>query len=147
MKTRTTRLLAVTGLAVLSLGALTGCTALRDAVYQEASHEFATAADVVQQWDKTAPWLPSDATEIATRETTDGDVASLIARSGAELDPALCAQTDRRSAPTFPLEGAPDVFALDTVWACGAWAVVATDNGWFGWTPSNPGEQDASPAS
>jgi hypothetical protein len=142
----TTRPLA---LALLSLAALslTGCSAIEDAVHREATHEFATASDVAENWDKSAPWLPADASGIVTHQTTDGDIASLIATSAAALDPAACAEVERRSAPTFPLPGSPDVYGLDTVYACGAWAVVRTDDGWFGWTPSNPGEQEQSPSS
>jgi len=31
------------------------------------------------------------------------------------------------------------------VFACGSWAMIPTDDGWYGWTPSAPGEHDVTP--
>lgn len=131
--------------AAFLLASLTGCSGIGDALRQETSHEFATKDQMVEQWAKEAPWLPSDATSILTREATEGDPASLTAVSGTELDPAQCVEVERASAPTFALENTPDVYKIDRVFACGSWAVVATDDGWYGWTPNDPDEQAQSP--
>lgn len=132
--------------AILLLTSLTGCSAVSDALYGEASHEFSSHDQMVEQWSKEAPWLPADASSILIREKTDGDPASLTADSATPLDPELCGEVERRSASTFALDNTPDVFKIDRVYACGDWAVVATDDGWYGWTPNHPDEQAQSPA-
>lgn len=132
--------------AAVLLVSLTGCSGIGDALRQEASHEFATRDQLVKEWGKDAPWLPDDATSIVTRESTAGDPASVTSGSATGLDPSLCAETERRSAPTFALEDTPDVYKIDRIFACGEWAVVATDDGWYGWTPNHPDERAQSPA-
>ena len=141
-RTATTATLA----ALLLLVPLAGCSAVSDVMHREAAHEFATRAELVDGWGKTAPWLPADATAILTRESTAGDPAVLSAAGAADLDPAQCVEVDRRSAPVFSLEGAPDVYKTDRVYACGDWAVIVTDDGWYGWTPNHPDEKAPSPA-
>ncbi|MFS0866190.1 hypothetical protein AB3M83_02495 [Microbacterium sp. 179-B 1A2 NHS] len=143
---RTRTALAAAPLAAALLLPLAGCSAVGDLLQQEASHTFATRADLDRQWGKDARWLPTDATAITTHESTAGDPASLTAASEATLDPARCAEVDRQSAPVFTLEGTPDVYKVDQVFACGDWAVIATDDGWYGWTPNHPDEQAQSPA-
>lgn len=144
-----TRIAAATAslAALLFLVPLTGCSAVSGIMQREAAHEFATRAELVDGWDKTAPWLPADATAIATRESTTGDPAVLSAVGASALDPAQCAEVDRQSAPVFSLDGAPDVYKTDRVFACGDWAVIVTDDGWYGWTPNHPDEKAQSPAS
>lgn len=147
MNTRTVLRAAALG-ALLTPVALvaTGCTSLVDElVHKEKDLTFADRAALRDGWRGDAGWVPADATEITGTASTDSAVAAILVQSREELDPALCAQTSRRSAPVFALEGAPDVFEMDTVYACGEWAVVATDGGWLGWTPSNPAEEAASP--
>lgn len=144
-RSRAGRATAPLAAAVLPI-ALTGCSGIGDTLRHEASHEFATKDQLVEQWAKEAPWLPSDATSIVTREATDGDPASLTAVSDTDLDPTQCAEVERASAPTFALEDTPDVYKIDRLFACGAWAVVATDDGWYGWTPNDPDEQAESPS-
>ena len=133
--------------AALVLVTLTGCADIQDAVQRQASGEFATRAELVQDWKKQAPWLPADAQSIITRESTITDEASLTTLSDADLDPAQCAEVERRSAPLFTLEHAPDVYKIERAFACGDWSVVATDDGWYGWTPNHPAEKAQSPAS
>ena len=48
--------------------------------------------------------------------------------------------------PVFAADWAPEDVYVDDVFACGDWAVMATDDGWFGWTPSAPGEQEVAPS-
>lgn len=135
--------LATTAVAAL---ALTGCTSLQEAIRDESSGTYADAAALDAAWDKTAPWLPDDASGISMHQTVNGDPASLLIASDSDLDPTQCAEVDRQSAPTFTIDDAPNVFTIDTVYACGDWAVVPTDDGWYGWTPNDPDEKAASPA-
>ncbi len=126
---------------------LSGCSIVDEVLYHERSVEFATAAELTTGWAGSAPWVPDDATDIRLREKTEGDVATIILTSAeTELDPAVCVGVERRSAPVFAVEEAPDVFKLDEVQACGDWAVMPAAGGWFGWTPNHPDEQAASPS-
>lgn len=132
--------------AALLLVTLTGCATIGDVFTRQASHAFATRDELAREWTKEAPWLPADAEAIVTRESTAGDPASLIAISGEALSAELCTEVERQSAPHFTLEGAPDIYKIDRVFACGDWAVAATDDGWYGWTPNHPAEKRQSPA-
>ncbi|GAA1941495.1 hypothetical protein GCM10009775_36610 [Microbacterium aoyamense] len=138
-------LLTVISAATVAL-ALTGCSAIEGAVYQRHS---ATYDDVGALADSelTADWIPSDATNIRTVASTrekSTDVVVLL-DSAATLDPTVCAEIDRQSGPTLAIDGAPDVYALDTAFACGEWTVAQADGGWYGWTPNHPDEQAQSP--
>ena len=135
--------LAATAVAALSL---TGCTSIQQAIQDESSGTYADADALAENWNKTAPWLPDDASEISMHQTVNGDPASLLLTSDADLDLSQCAEVERQSAPTFAIEGAPNAYKIDTVYACGDWAVVPTDDGWYGWTPNDPDEKAASPA-
>ncbi|MFC0680913.1 hypothetical protein ACFFGH_24045 [Lysobacter korlensis] len=126
---------------------LTGCAALMDQLENEASTQFDSTADLEKNWGKAAPWLPSDATGIQTHESTAGDPAILSAKSVAPLEPSVCAETERHSAPAFQEEWSPSNVFVDRVYACGDWTVIPTEDGWFGWTPNDPDEKAASPAS
>jgi hypothetical protein len=141
--------IAVTLISALALS-LSGCTAIVDFVHHEAEAHFDDATALAKGWDKAATviaWLPDGATSIDTRESTQGDVAIMRFDSATPLDPALCAQTERRSLSSFDASWAPsDVVKETSVWACGTWALIPTDDGWFGWTPSAPDEQAAVPA-
>lgn len=139
----------------LALGAIlipaallaTGCSSLVDRVlYNENHFSFDDAAALEKGLEQDVPWVPADATHITGTVSTDATNGAVLLRSDADLDPEICAETARRSAPVYALDGAPDVFEMDTVYACGAWSVVATDDGWLGWTPSHPDEAAASPA-
>jgi hypothetical protein len=142
MKKTRTVLLAI--LATISIAALTGCASIQGALQKESAAEFDTAADIADEWDKSAPWLPEDATDIRIHQASEGDPAVLLSTSDAELDPSLCVEVERQSAATFTVDGAPDSYAADNVFACGDWAVIPADNGWYGWTPNHPDEKAAS---
>jgi hypothetical protein len=142
---RTTLTLALAATAVSGL-VLTGCTSIQQAIRDESSGTYADADALAENWNKSAPWLPDDASDISMHQTVNGDPASLLITSDADLDLAQCAEVERQSAPTFAIEGAPDAYKIDTVYACGDWAVVPTDDGWYGWTPNDPDEKAASPA-
>jgi len=140
----TSRLFALS-LATLANGAvLSGC-AIGDTLNNERVSEFATASDLRAEWAKSADWLPADATDIRTRETPDAEPAVLAATSSTPLDPSLCVEVERLSGPVFSVDDAPNTY-VDTVFACGAWAVIPTESGWYGWTPNHPDEQAASAA-
>ncbi|WP_217176984.1 hypothetical protein [Streptomyces sp. AC495_CC817] len=135
--------------AVLLPAALlaTGCSSLVDRVlYKEIELSFDDRDALVKGWDQEAPWVPADASHITGTASVDGTNAAVLLRSDADLDPELCAETSRRSAPVYALTDAPAVYEMDTVFACGDWSVVATDDGWLGWTPNHPEEAAASPA-
>lgn len=129
-------------LALASLAALSGC-AIGDTLYIETESEFASSAELAADWSKSASWLPDDATDIRIREAQKADSAVLLATTSSELDPALCVETERRSAPMFTVDGAPDAYT-DRAFACGDWTVIPSDDGWYGWAPSHPDEQAAS---
>jgi hypothetical protein len=130
-------------IAAISVVSLAGCASIKDQLQNESSVEFATATEVATEWDKTAPWLPEDATDIQIRQSAEGDPAVLLSTSDAALDPSLCVETERKSAPTFTEDWSPDSY-VDTIFACGDWAVIPTDTGWYGWTPNHPDEKAAS---
>jgi hypothetical protein len=142
---KTSALLAVPLVAV-ALISLSGCAVL-DVVRHETGGTFDTTMDLTNHWDKSAPWVPADSSDIQTRESTQGDPAILRAVTTSELDPALCVEVERQSGPSFEQDWSVDPYAVDTVWACGDWAVIPTDDGWYGWTPSHPDEKAQSPSS
>lgn len=129
-------------IAAVSVVALTGCAGIKDALQNESSVDFGTTAELTAQWGKSAPWLPEDATGIRIHQSVKGDPAILLSTSASELDPSLCVETVRKSAATFSEEWSPDSY-VDTVFACGDWAVIPTDTGWYGWTPNHPDEKAA----
>lgn len=135
----------ILALGVLAAFGLTGCTAIAEQLHHEASHTFSSTTDLAGNWNRSVPWLPADATEIRTHESTTGDPAILRADTKTKLDPARCAEIDRQSAPTFDEPWSPKSVYVDKVWVCGDWAVIPTDNGWFGWTPVDPDEKALSP--
>lgn len=138
-------LLLLAALSALAVTALTGCTPILDTLQNEATRSYPSSAELVDQWSKAAAWLPDDATQISIRETPDADPAVLLASSATALDPGLCVEVERQSAPVFSVDGAPEPF-VDRVFACGDWAVIPTDVGWYGWTPNHPDEKAASDA-
>ncbi|SEO02502.1 hypothetical protein [Cryobacterium luteum] len=140
------QLLPVLTTAALTTLALTGCSNIADQVQREKSLEFASVPILTEEWDQSADWLPADATQISVREAASGTgPAILAATTDAELDPAQCAETDRQSAPTYSADWAPDDVYVDRIFACGDWAVIETDSGWYGWTPNDPDEKAESP--
>jgi hypothetical protein len=138
--------LALLPVVAIAAVALTGCSAVTDLLYKESESTFFDAAELRSDWGKadSVAWLPDDATDISIRESTEGDPA--VMRFSSVDGPADCVETDRLSIPVFVDEWTPDdddIVKIDTVWACGDWAVAAIDGYWLGWTPSAPGEQEA----
>lgn len=137
-----TSTLALAAAGILTLGtALAGCSAIDEIAYKQKSEMFDTAAALAES-GVNAPWVPADASGIRVTRTTvsgAGD-ASVLVDSEADLDPALCTEVDRQSAPVYDVEGAPNALKADTVFACGAWSVMPADGGWYGWAPNHPDE-------
>ncbi|MBX9472046.1 hypothetical protein [Microcella sp.] len=133
------RFVPLTLVALVSAAALTGCS-IGDALNNERVSEFSTTTELSQNWERTAPWLPNDATGIRIRETPDAAPAVLLATSSADLDPSVCVETERLSGPVFSVDGAPNPYT-DSAYACGDWTVIPSADGWYGWTPNHPDEQ------
>jgi len=133
----------ILGIAVAaSLGlALSGCV-LADVLQKEMASSYGSTDALDEQWGKSAPWLPADSADIEVRESTRSEHAVLQATTEAGLDPASCTLTERESLWTYSVDWAPQTLP-DEVWACGDWAVVETDDGYFGWTPNSDGEAAA----
>ena len=141
------RFLPIAAVGILALS-LTGCSAVTDLLHNETESEFADRAAFEKDWPRasSAEWLPDDAQLIHVRQSGDGTVAIIGFASASELDAEQCVETDRMSAPSFTDDWAPSEVFVDRVFACGDWAAMPTDDGWFGWTPSAPGEQEVTPA-
>ena len=139
------RILPVVALALPFAIALSGCSVIDEVAHKMRTEHFDTAAELGDDWEGDASWLPSDATDIRIRESTINDTAVLLATSDADLDPAVCTPVSRQSAPAYSMEDTPDVYAADRVYACGVWTVMASGDGWYGWNPSHPDEQAQSP--
>lgn len=141
------RALSFALLVAIPLGmVLTGCSLIDGFNPKERSVSYDTAAEVTDQWKGDAPWLPADATDIEIRESTLDGTAVLLAASDANLDPELCASVPRQSAPAYRVDGSPDPYKAKEIFVCGTWAVMASDDGWFGWNPNHPDEAAQSPA-
>lgn len=136
------RPLPLTLVTLVSTAALTGCS-LGDTLNNERVSEFSSTTALADDWEKSAPWLPSDATGIRIRETPDAAPAVLLATSSTDLDPGTCVETERLSSPVFSVDDSPSPYT-DLAFSCGDWTVIPTDDGWFGWTPNHPDERAAS---
>jgi hypothetical protein len=127
---------------------LTGCAAIMDVVHSESESHFDDGAALFDSGALSAneaTWLPTDASDITVRESTKSDVTA-TAVIGFSSTSALigCELTDRMSLPSYAVEWGPkdtEIVAETIVQSCGDWVFIATDDGWFGWTPSAPGEK------
>lgn len=121
---------------------LTGCTVYEELVHQQSTHTFDDLAAFRAEAEVDAPWLPADATDITVRTSTSeksDDVVILL--TGESPLAGDCADVERRSAPVWTLDDAPDPYATKTVFACGDWSVIPAEDGWFGWTPNSDAER------
>ena len=136
--------LALAGAAAL---ALSGCAVVDELVYHQRSSSHESVAGVPDSSPANAVWVPDDSRSIRVTESTrsDAPTAVILLTSSAPLDPQVCTEVDRRSAPSYTIDGAPDVYKASTVFACGEWSVVPSEDGWFGWTPNHPDEQEQAP--
>ncbi|KAA9136128.1 hypothetical protein [Microbacterium caowuchunii] len=144
-RTGTVALLA--SFAALTVG-LSGCSVVDELVYHQRSATFQTSADAPDSSVAHAGWVPKDASDIRIVESTRPDAtnASILLSSASPLDPGICVEIDRQSGSTYSIEGAPDPYAAERVFTCGEWSVIPSEDGWFGWTPNSPDEQDQAPS-
>lgn len=148
--TRIKTLPLLAGAATLALGGtlLTGCGAIDGLVHGYSTSTYDTADAMAEAMDDRVAWLPGDATDVVVVKSASADEPHVVisVASEEELDEEHCVEVERRSAPVWEVDGAPDVYAMDRVFACGDWSVVPSDTGWLGWTPNSPGERDAAVA-
>ncbi|MCP2030671.1 hypothetical protein L1277_000735 [Okibacterium sp. HSC-33S16] len=123
---------------------LTGCSAL-GVLGKQSTASFDDVHALSQSSAVHPEWVPDDATKITLLTSTmeDAEDAVLLLQSGSALASDECIEVPRRSAPSWIPDGAPNVYELESVFACGDWTVAPTadDAGWFGWTPNAPGER------
>jgi len=139
--------LAAPALIIVGLVSLTGCSAYDSLVHKHATSTFDDAKAFNAASEVDADWIPADATEITVRTSTmekASDAVILLTSASALADD--CAEVERRSAPAWVLDEAPDPYVAKTVFACGDWSVMATDSGWYGWTPNSDEERNATSA-
>ena len=140
--------LLAAGLLTAAL-ALQGCGVVENIAHKKHSSTFPTVTALQQESDLDIAWMPGDATDIRVVQSTlagASDASVLLTSTTNTLDPEICAEVDRRSGPSYAIEGAPSVYASATVFACGDWSVIAASDGWFGWTPNASAEAARSPA-
>jgi len=140
----------ILALAAIPLLALTGCSAIMDVVNSESESHFDDGGALFDSRVLTAneaTWLPTDAADITVRTSTKTDVtATAVIGFASDSELVGCAPTERLSMPSYNVEWGPDdddIAKTDTVTSCGDWVFIPTDDGWFGWTPSAPGERRA----
>jgi len=141
--------LALAALATLTAGALTGCSVVDELAYRQSKSDYATLAEAPDTSLAHADWVPADATDIHIVETNRADAvetAAVLVTSSSALDPTVCAPTERLSSAAYSIEGAPDPYKAKDAFACGDWTVIASTDGWFGWTPNSPTEAEHSPS-
>jgi hypothetical protein len=129
---------------------LAGCSAIMDVARGETEVHGESAAELVASKALTADqieWMPSDASDITMRLSTKSpDTTHAVIAFASDSELAGCAPTERLSLPVYNVEWGPDDEALvkvTEVTSCGDWVFVPTAEGWFGWTPSAPGEKTA----
>lgn len=130
-------------LLVLAVASLSGCSMVEEQFNKQRSSSFASVDEAPAASAAHESWVPADATDIHIVEATleGAEDASILFTSGSPLDPALCSEVPRLSGPSYTIDGAPDSFSTDTVFACGDWSVIASETGWFGWAPNHPDER------
>ena len=122
---------------------LAGCSSIADGLHDLHTEAFVDRDAAEAGWVgvDVPEWLPADATEIRTTATNDETNAVIAVTS--EGEPIGCETAQRVS---LPFDGRYGGFesgdALpDEVLRCGAYEVVATDDGWLGWfTATEPGQ-------
>lgn len=132
-KITSTRLLFAPAAAILVVGGLAACSVVEGAT----SGSVTSTAETRETLSGEIPaWIPDDATGITRVEGARGDAASILLISSSDLNASSCEAVPRVSAPTVQVEDAPDVYSEDEVFSCGEWAVVPSEDGWYGWTPA-----------
>jgi len=109
--------LAVAGVAAL---ALSGCAVIDELAHHQRSSSYEDLAAAPESSPARAEWIPDDARSIRITESTRPDAAAVVlVTSSSSLDPGVCTEASRQSAPSYAIDGAPDVYTFDTVFACG----------------------------
>jgi hypothetical protein len=126
---------AVAGLAAIFF-LLAGCALVNDVAYGRSESTSANPVELAQARGDAVEWMPEDARGISRVASTREDgVESLLFTSATA--PTGCTPTERLSAPTMDVEGAPDVYAIGQVQVCGDWVVAAADDDvYYAWTPA-----------
>lgn len=137
-------LLAASALIVVGALSLSGCSAFDSIVHKQSTSTFDDAAAFAKGAGVDADWIPADSSQITVRTSTveKAEDAVILLISASDLADA-CTEVERQSAPSWTLDGAPDPYKAKTVFVCGDWSVMATDGGWYGWTPNSDGERAA----
>ena len=135
------RYLAVSAAAIAGAIALSGCSAVDEIAYKQRSLEFVDQSALAADGTRKIAWVPSDGTGIKIVESTVASDAALLVTSSSDLDQTMCLPHARLSAPSYTMEGAPDVYAISDAFVCGDWTVVPTEDGWYGWTPNSESER------
>ncbi|MFC7431359.1 MULTISPECIES: hypothetical protein [unclassified Agrococcus] len=130
-----TRLASAATASIAALLLLAGCASLTDGMHGVHTEAFVDRDEAEDGWVGVAmpAWLPADATEIRTTATEDETNAVIAVTSDAE--PIGCETTDRVSLPFDGRYGGIDAGdgLPEQVLRCGAYEVVATEDGWLGW--------------
>jgi hypothetical protein len=131
---------------VIALGAALDLSGVFRFGHHLSTTTYATRSELIKEWDKSAPWLPNDATGIQIKEVKEYgptfDPAILRSTSHSSLNPALCVQASRLSSPAFTAPWSPGT-NVPKVFVCGDWDVIPTEDGWFGWTKNSQRERAA----
>ncbi len=136
MKKNTKRTYVAAALLVSGATLLSGCASISDLLSREITSHYDDSSSLAEA-DAALGWVPDDSTDITVRTPTDTDsgIAVISLTSESEL-PSTCVEAPRRSAPILTLEGRPDIYKASTVMVCGDWSVIASGDGWYGWTPN-----------
>lgn len=139
--------LTVAGLVAIAGLTVSGCAVVDELVHHQKSAEHTDAAAFETDGDLDVPWLPADSTRIRSTQSTQAADATVAVDSDQPLEEGMCTEVPRLSAPAYEIDDTFDVYALDSVYACGTWSVAETPTGWLGWTPNHPDEEAQSPSS
>lgn len=132
---------------VLALGgvlALAGCSAYDGFVHKHTTAMYDNLEALEDGGLVDADWLPADAAEIVVRASILDEAEDAVVMISSNTPPGEnCTEVERHSAPAWVLEGAPDPYAVKTVFSCDDWSVMETNDGWYGWTPNAAEERSA----
>jgi len=127
------KLTALVGAGLAASALLAGCASLQDAATHRHDLTFDTYTIASQKWESIPSWIPTDATAIRLRETTNAPVAVVQVNTTGE--PAGCEPADRKYLPGIGGGWLPTDYP-HAILRCGDWEVMPVTSGWFGWTVS-----------
>jgi len=138
-KTTTARITVSLTAAIIAGAALTGCSAVRDALSDMHEESFTTYESAKDGWRGSAipEWIPADSTDLHNRATGKGDNISVRVTTDSQPS-GECVEEERFTIAALNADWTPQKFP-DTVLICGDYAVMPYEDGWFAWTPArNP---------